>query len=163
MNTDRTASHFIRVLTGIAGTTSILLAGLMPAAAHAADGKDYPATLCRPYTALTVPVTTFAEGSIFNGQSYGVAYICPGIRDEPGRISSAAVRFSTNSSGSIYCVLYSTSPTGNYYYRSATSNVATGRRTLNLGSVSGHANGVYTIYCSIPSYATLHSFTLNEN
>jgi hypothetical protein len=163
MKIEHTASRFTRLLAGIAGATSMLLAGLMPAAVQASDGKDYPATLCRPYTALTVPVTTFAEGSIFNGQSYGVSYICPGLRDEPGSISSAAVRFSTNSAASIYCVLYSTSPTGNYYYRAATSNVATGRRTLNLGSVAGHANGVYTIYCSIPSYATLHSFTLNEN
>ena len=155
-------SRFTRLIAGLS-TAATVLAGLAPTAANASDGKDYTALGCRSYyTGVPEPLPD-SLGGIFNNQTFDMGYICPVIHDEGGSgIASAVAWITTYYKGTAVCTLYSASPLGAYRYQQRNLGTGIGRRAMYFAALGGYTNGVYTLFCNLPSAGTLHTYTINE-
>jgi hypothetical protein len=155
-------SRFTHLIASLS-TVATVLAGLAPTAANASDGKDYTALGCRSYyTGVPEPLPD-ALGGIFNNQTFNMGYICPIVHDEGGSgIASAVAHISTYTKGTATCTLYSASPLGAYRYLTRAATTGTGRRAIYFGALGGYTNGVYSLFCYLPSAGTLHTYTINE-
>jgi hypothetical protein len=150
--------------TGCA-TLVLALLGALPFAAHAADGKSYPATMCHTATPANVRVD---RGVFYNASAEQVYVDCPIIQDGNGNLNFAQVAALDMTADiprdpvdkhlhQIYCALFAvkyfgaTKDPGFFFFsEDGTEGMSSSFDTLHLPGGAAPPASAFNIACRIP-------------
>lgn len=155
-----------KLRTRLVSVLAAVGAGLVASsAAHAEDGKIYPAITCQPALDGTPSTLSYGGDRITNtSTSYSVVVACPIIKDNvysSNGGNQGNVRYYKGSEYGVLADVHARSIYGTSSYDQYRSDFAagTGYRTLSFSALSGFSQGYYFMMIVLPPGATTQSRT----
>lgn len=130
------------------------------------DAKTMPGNACAVTSSTNSAAAERQIPSLWNVSERNVQVTCPIVRDNTtngnGTFSAQLVGSNATAGTRFYCALYSMRDDGRFVMATGSSFTRAGNFTLNLDVNGSPFNGVYTIYCNVPSKSRLHSYRWAE-